>query len=191
VVVAIDADAVFNHPEIPLEWLFNHWNITNNTAITMSIDPDEKANYDVYGKLNNNAGFIIAQNLPRTHEMLRAWAACPDEPSEAYAKCSRWKKPWPAEQAAFSEYIRYIYADPNDVHELPCDEANGFPESDKGCAGRFLRHMWWRKWDIKHRVDNGIMQYLMAKIQKQFMLEKGTHIDRPTNDFTRKRPAKR
>lgn len=40
VVVLIDADAVFQHLELPFEWLMNRWNITPLTSIAMPLDTE-------------------------------------------------------------------------------------------------------------------------------------------------------
>jgi len=40
-IVFMDSDVMFHYPHIPLEWLLNYWNITAETLVAMSIDPDE------------------------------------------------------------------------------------------------------------------------------------------------------
>jgi hypothetical protein len=183
-VVSIDADAQFNHPEIPFEWLLNRWNVTQQTALTMTIDPDLEINRDPRGRPYNNGGFVVAHNIPRTHEMLQAWAACPDEPTEFYAGCAKWKEPWPAEQAAFGDYVRYMYDQPDDLNEVPCDEANGFPDSQTACTGRFVRHMWTAKERTKNVIANGVMQALFGQLHDQF-LASDSIIERESNEFMR------
>lgn len=190
-VISIDADAQFRFPQVPFEWLLNRWNVTKETSFTMAIDPDDPPNHDVHGRVNDNAGFIVAQNLPRTHEMLRAWHKCPDEPSDTYKDCGRWKYPWPAEQAAFAEYIRYNFDGPNDVHEIPCDEANGTPDFtpweqfQHGCKGRFVRHHTLSKAMIKESVVNAHLGVLMGRVHEEFLKEKdeGRYIHRLTNEI--------
>jgi len=127
---------------LPLEWLFNRWNITHETSLSLPLDPDEPQNKDrTRGNTNLNCGFVIAQNLPRTHEILEAWQQCPDLPNR-FPDCEKWKVTWPAEQAAFGEYIRYAFNKTEDIKEIPCDEANGFPGSGSECRGVFVRHHW-------------------------------------------------
>jgi hypothetical protein len=140
--VSIDADATFMNLNLPFEWLMNRWNITPQTALSMAEDPNVDKNRDPRGHLINlNCGFVMAQNLPRTQEILKAWASCPDN-EQMYPGCGRWKKPWPAEQAAFGEYIRYQFNESTDINAVPCNEANGFPDGGEGCNGLFVRHSW-------------------------------------------------
>jgi hypothetical protein len=116
-VVFLDADATVSHMDVPLEWMFNRWNITSRTSISMAVDPETNDwHFPGWGKVNNtdsrgqlvyNTGFVIAQNLPLTHEMLKAWVECPTE--TRYEGCAKWKETWSHEQRAFSEYIRYDF----------------------------------------------------------------------------------
>ncbi|KIM94355.1 hypothetical protein OIDMADRAFT_106766 [Oidiodendron maius Zn] len=184
-VISIDADAQISHPEIPFEWLLNRWNVTLETALTMTIDPDKPYNLDPRGRPYNNCGFVVAHNIPRTHEMLKAWSSCPDEPQKDFEGCARWKTPWPAEQAAFGEYIRYMFSEPNDLNEIPCDEANGFPESEQGCSGRFIRHLWTAKGQTRDVVNNGVMQVLLKRLHDQFLADESVIIERESNAFLR------
>ncbi|KAH8878915.1 hypothetical protein GQ53DRAFT_756349 [Thozetella sp. PMI_491] len=184
-VISIDADAQINHPEIPFEWLLNRWNVTKDTALTMTIDPDKEFNWDPFGRPMNNAGLVMAHNIPRTHEILKAWASCPDEPREEFNRCSRWKNPWPAEQAAFGEYIRYMYNEPNDLREVPCDEANGYPESESNCSGRFIHHLWLDKGKTKDVINTGFMQIVMKRLHDQFLADTSVVIERESNAFER------
>lgn len=118
-VVFIDADATIQHLEIPLEWLFNRWGITNNTSIAMPIDTrqilngDENASCDSKGKVTLNTGFVVAQALPYTFEMMNAWKTCTN--GLRYPNCGTWKKEWSHEQRAFSEYIRYDFNPNNNI----------------------------------------------------------------------------
>jgi hypothetical protein len=116
-VVFLDADVTATHMDVPLEWLFNHWNITSRTSIAMPYDPLANvwqkpelgpiANSDSKGNTVLNTGFAIVQDLPLTHEMLQAWRDCPTE--KRYKDCGHWKLDWSHEQRAFSEYIRYDF----------------------------------------------------------------------------------
>jgi hypothetical protein len=112
-VVFVDADAIIQHPEVPLEFLMNRWNIAPNTSIAMPIDTqqlgDDKENIstDSKGRVVLNTGFVVLQNLPHTHEMLQAWTECTTE--KRYPGCGQWKQRWSHEQRAFSEYIRYDF----------------------------------------------------------------------------------
>jgi len=112
-VVFIDADATIQHLDIPLEWLFNKWGITHRTSVAMPIDTkqilngDRNASCDSKGKVTLNTGFVIAQKLPLTLKMMKAWKECPTE--KKYKGCGYWKENWSHEQRAFSEYIRYDF----------------------------------------------------------------------------------
>jgi hypothetical protein len=112
-VIFMDADALIQHLEVPMEFLFNRWDIGRGTSIAMPVDTQqiqgEKGNISVdsKGEVVLNAGVIMAQNLPHTHDMMRAWIECPTE--LRYPGCGHWKDTWSHEQRAFSEYIRYDY----------------------------------------------------------------------------------
>jgi hypothetical protein len=113
-VITLDADVTVTHPEVPFEWLFNHWNVTERTSISLPWDIEEQRpetgevlSTDSKGVQVLNAGFVIVQNLPFTYEMLKAWGDCPTE--KTYKGCAQWKTVWSHEQRAFSEYIRYDY----------------------------------------------------------------------------------
>lgn len=141
--VSIDADATFVNLNLPFEWLMNRWNVTSKTSLTMARDPEFDFNRDSRGDILLNCGFVVAQNLPRTHQILKAWENCPDNEVK-YPNCSEWKNPWPAEQKAFGEYIRPEFTKPTDINAIDCSEANGFPEAEQGCDGMFLQHHWSR-----------------------------------------------
>jgi hypothetical protein len=159
--------------DLPLEWLFNRWNITKSTSLTLPIDPDQPNNKDLaHGNTNLNCGFVIAQNSPRTHEILSAWESCPDD-GERFPGCEKWKETWPAEQAAFGEYIRYAFDGEEDVKSISCDEANGFPGNPFGeCNGVFVRHHWSNKDLVKGIVGDGILRPLMGSIHENFVKDK-------------------
>jgi hypothetical protein len=148
--------------------MLNRWNVTKSTSLTLAFDPDEPQNKDAArnGTLLN-CGFVVAQNLPRTFEILDAWSHCPDT-EERYPGCSRWKTTWPAEQAAFGEYIRYDFDGAHDIHTVPCDEANGFPTSGTECSGRFVRHHWTDKGLVRGMVNDAVMYGAMNRVHQHF-----------------------
>lgn len=117
-----------------------------STALAMALDPNSANNKDRFGRVFLNTGFIIAQNVPRTYEILDAWQACPDaEPGSKYENCSDFRTAAPGQgtdQAAMGTYIRYDFDGTEDIRELPCTEANGYPQSHSGCYGDFIRHVW-------------------------------------------------
>lgn len=139
--------------------------------MSLALDPIADFNNDAkHGNTNLNAGFIIAQNNPRTHQILKAWSACPDDQTN-YPGCSRWKNDWPAEQAAFSEYIRYEFTEEDDIRAIDCDEANGFPESGTECEGRFIQHHWRIKDLVRPAVIESVMSGLMERLRGGFVEE--------------------
>jgi hypothetical protein len=176
--VSIDADATFMNLDLPLEWLFNRWNITKTTSLTLPIDPDQPNNKDrAHGQTNLNCGLVIAQNSPRTHEILQAWEDCPDD-EDRFPGCDKWKTDWPAEQAAFGEYIRYEFEEEDDVKSIPCDEANGFPGNPFGeCNGVFVRHHWSDKDLVKGVVGDEILRVLMGAVHRDFVRDKSVVVD--------------
>jgi hypothetical protein len=156
--------------DLPLEWLFNRWNVTKTTSLTLPLDPDQPNNKDrAHGNTNLNCGFVIAQNSPRTHEILAAWESCPDDGGR-FPGCDKWKTEWPSEQAAFGEYIRYAFSEEEDIRSIPCDEANGFPGNPFGeCNGVFVRHHWSDKDRVKRVVGDGILRALVAGLHGEFV----------------------
>ncbi|GAM33628.1 hypothetical protein TCE0_011f00671 [Talaromyces pinophilus] len=166
-VVFMDADAIFHYHHLPLEWLFNHWNITEETMLAMALDPDADFNRDEHGNVNLNTGFIIAQAGERTTQMFNVWEDCVTD--EKYANCSKWRYEWSHEQAAFSNYLRYEYTRPNEVISLPCAEANGYPsKAELGCTGEFVRHYWLDKGATVGALQDAITQYAALRLHDQF-----------------------
>jgi hypothetical protein len=166
-VVFTDADILFPYLHVPLEWLFNYWDIQANNLVTMAMDPLDPLNFDMYGKVVLNTGFLIAQRSPRAHELFEAWESCPND--EHYPGCSYWSFNWSHEQAAFANYIRYDYNWPDDVKALPCHEANGNPEvANFTCAGKLVRHYWATKAAVTPALEESVMQYFIHDLFDQF-----------------------
>jgi hypothetical protein len=169
ITVSIDADASFMNLGLPFEWLLNRWNFTSQTSMALAFDPIADFNKDAaHNNVNFNAGFVIAQNNPRTHEILKAWSACPDDEVK-YPDCSRWKNKWPAEQAAFSEYVRYEFTREEDIKAIECGDANGYPESGTECEGRFIQHHWIRKDLARPAIAESVLAGVMARLRNDFM----------------------
>ncbi|KAL2131180.1 hypothetical protein VTI74DRAFT_5446 [Chaetomium olivicolor] len=179
-VVFIDADAIIQHLEVPMEFLFNRWNISPNTSIAMPIDTqqlsaDGKDNIstDSKGKVVLNSGVVILQNLSHTYDMMQAWTECTTE--KMYPGCGQWKHSWSHEQRAFSEYIRYDFnPDGNNIVEIPCNDANGYPGlfGQAGviddCRGEFIRHYTLDKLMAKTSTSDVLMQSIGELLQKNF-----------------------
>ncbi|KAI9150657.1 hypothetical protein HJFPF1_10432 [Paramyrothecium foliicola] len=140
IVMFLDADAIFEHMNLPLEWLLSHWDIGKDTIVALPEDVHNGANYDDYGRIFWNAGVILAHKTDRTQELIRRWENCPTE--EEFKGCSRWMMKWAAEQAAFNNYIRYAYNTSNEVRMIPCNEANGNTIAGGDCQGTLVSHWW-------------------------------------------------
>jgi hypothetical protein len=178
-VVAMDADVTVSHLEIPLEWLFNRWGISRTTSMALPWDTEEMRNNesistDSQGLRVLNTGFVVAQNLPTTMDMLAAWKDCTSE--TRYPGCGRWKQEWSHEQRAFSEYIRYDFnRTPETIVSIACDDAIGWPgfvaDADlpypiSDCNGNFLRHHTLRKSKVKESATVSVMQAMSQILQK-------------------------
>ncbi|OQO12645.1 hypothetical protein B0A48_02107 [Cryoendolithus antarcticus] len=170
-VVFLDADALFAHMHIPIEWLLNYWSIDSTTSFAMALDPPGIENEDSLGRRHVNTGFIIAQNNPKTFEILEAWQDCPTE--ERWPGCARWRGERFHEQSAFGEYVRYDYEEY--VKELPCTEANGEWDLDI-CRGVFVQHRWWRTAGTRQWVGEQALQKLMERVHEGLMREHGNGI---------------
>ncbi|KAF2714947.1 hypothetical protein K504DRAFT_421242 [Pleomassaria siparia CBS 279.74] len=178
-VVFIDADAILQHLEVPMEFLFNRWGISPNTSIGMPIDTRQeifgpKTSMDSKGKVVLNTGVVIAQAMPHTFEMMNAWQTCTNE--SRYPGCGQWKLKWSHEQRAFSEYIRYDFnPDGNNIVEISCDDANGYPglygqaTVIDNCRGQFVRHHTIDKSMAKDNVADVMMQSVSEILQKTFL----------------------
>lgn len=168
-IVFLDADATFRFMHLPIEWMLNYWKIEPQHSITMALDPWEAAhpegNSDRFNRTYTNTGFMVVQNNKETPEILKAWHECPDD--TRYKGCSEWKEPKFHEQSAFGEFIRYDYGD--NIKELPCQEANGYPGvTVSNCTGNFVRHYWFNKHNVKGDFSANMMQALTLPIQRTF-----------------------
>ncbi|KAF5680017.1 hypothetical protein FHETE_559 [Fusarium heterosporum] len=173
VCVFIDSDALFNKLDLPMEWLMNYWSIDpKNNSMALPFDPDTKHNEDRRGNLFLNTGFMIMQNKPKIYEIFKEWDDCANDGGK-FPGCTEFRnrKGWqPTDQGGFGTFIRYEYAD--EILSLPCDEANGFPESNSGCNGKFIKHVWIGKEDrLVQAVGAVFPGVLLETFHKQFLKE--------------------
>lgn len=175
-IVFMDSDVMFHYPHLPLEWLLNYWNMTEQTLAMMAVDPDEPQNYDSKSNIYLNTGFVIAQQSERTQEMYQRWGDCPSE--NHYEGCSKWKLEWAHEQAAFGNYLRYDFNREEDIRVLPCTEANGAPEAMHrgGCKGIFVRHFWIDKGLLAKGLGDSVMQYFVPRLHQMYHAHASEHI---------------
>ncbi|KAJ5279210.1 hypothetical protein N7478_004582 [Penicillium angulare] len=175
-VVFVDADTIFPYLHLPLEWLFNYWNINPETLVALARDPADPVNNDDRGRTYLNTGFVIAQRSPRTEELFKAWDECSN--GVRYPSCVRWNFNWPHEQAAFGGHIRYDFNRSQDVKVLPCAEANGCPEAaHMGCMGRLVRHYWYGKHLVPAAVRESFLQSFVPPLHELFLQEYGLVAD--------------
>lgn len=172
--VYMDSDAIFNHMDLPLEWLLNYWDINKDTnSVALAKDPKADHNKDKKGKLYDNTGFMIAQNRPETFKMMADWTVCADEGGK-HPDCVEYRTVAfgrPSDQGGFGNFIRYDYAD--SVQELPCSEANGFPEDHSECVGTFIKHLWSGKNELmKVAIAQMIPGKFLEVFHKQMLREK-------------------
>lgn len=172
VAVFLDNDVGFHYPHVPLEWLMNHWDVTDKTLIAMAQDVDESNAFsETTGARSLSTGFIIVQQSARTQEMFDSWLQCPQEPDSYYQGCKDWMVDWAHEQAAFRDYIQPLYNGSEEVVTIPCDEANGSPDGPgngpSNCTGAFLRHYWHHKHLVKRELTDGIMPYVTSRLHEE------------------------
>lgn len=168
-IVFLDADAAFRFLHVPIEWMLNYWDIKSHHSFVMAKDPwsaeEPQFNSDRFNRTLTNTGFMLVQNNENTMPILKAWHECPDD--VRYTNCSQWKQPRFHEQSAFGEYIRYDYE--QYIKELECGEANGYPGvTASNCQGRFVRHYWFDKHNVKTDFRENIMNAITLPIQKVF-----------------------
>jgi hypothetical protein len=149
----------------------NYWDLNPvSNSLALAADPDREFNQDEKGKINLNTGFIVAQNNDKTYEIMDSWDHCSDEGGK-YPGCEKYRlnEPGrPTDQGGFGSYVRYDF--PDDIKELPCDEANGFPEAHTGCDGKFIRHLWTGKDDfIKIVVGNQMPGPYLEMFHREFL----------------------
>jgi hypothetical protein len=175
VAVFMDGDVGVHYPHVPLEWLMNHWNITDQTLIAAPLDVHQFDNFNDRGELSLNTGFLLGQASPRAQELFQEWVDCPTEPNEFYKGCSEWAYNWAHEQAALRDYIRHKYDRPEDIVTIPCPEANGSPDHPDGsqpggegsnCTGQFIRHYWMDKDLMKRELIDSIMPYMVSRLHE-------------------------
>lgn len=171
--VFVDSDAIFTNMDLPFEWLLNYWDIDREKdAVALAQDPPAPRNNDERGKLYDNTGFIIAQHSQTTFDMMQEWAVCADDGGK-YPNCTQYrdKTEHPSDQGGFGNYIRYEYE--GSVKELPCSEANGFPQHNSKCKGTFVKHLWTGKRDlIKMAVGLQIPGQFLELFHEQMLREK-------------------
>ena len=172
--IYLDSDAIFHNLDLPFEWLLNYWQLNpKNNSMALALDPVTDWNYDRHGKINLNTGFIISQNQPTTYKIMKDWERCPDDDTP-YPGCQDFRKNTPGQptdQGGFGSFVRYNWTE--DIRDLLCTEANGFPESDSGCKGSFIRHLWTGKDDqIKVDVGQQVPGPYLANFHRQYLKEK-------------------
>ena len=141
--IYLDSDAIFRNLGLPFEWLMNYWGLNpESNSLALALDPPSDNNLDKFGKAYSNTGFIVAQNNAKTHEIFKAWEACPDDGGK-HPGCVNFRRAGlgsPTDQGGFGTYIRYDY--PEEIKDLKCNEANGYTESGSNCNGLFIKHIW-------------------------------------------------
>lgn len=182
IVVSIDHDAIFQNLNLPIEWLLNHWNFTTNTSFAMALDNNWQQNHDWSDVLSINAGFIISQNLPRTHEILRAWDSCPKN-TTLYPDCDKLTHDWPAEQGAWGNFMRRQFNDTDDYIEIQCTEANGFPGMGTECYGSLIRHYTIGKDRIHNGVASTLAQAVFGMARQSMINTPEVKLKRHSNEF--------
>lgn len=191
-VLNLDTDAVFVHLELPLEWMMNRWNVSDDYVITMAVDPDTpihktdaeiEATNDAWIRFNRdekkrvwgNPGVSIIRNSPLAIEMLNDWWSCPDDEAR-YPGCNKWRGVWPAEMTAFANYLRYEDKYKNHINELACQEINGFPEMRTECLGLFIKHFTTDKSLIKAGMLRAIERAVVNTVHQAMFENKGNII---------------
>ena len=163
IVVLLDADAYIVNPNTSIEFLLERYNFTINSSILLAIDPNTMFNKDSKGRRTLNTGFIIAQNNNLTRYMLKQLALC----TRTIPGCDQWKGAWSFERRAFSEYIRDQMKIGSELIIAPCEESNGYVDSNTECLGTFVAHMWSHKNTMGDRLQKTMLNNLMTFLEKE------------------------
>lgn len=137
----------------------------------MAVEPSMEwwnGSKDTKGRQNLNDGFMIIQNIPQIFDMLKKWERCPED--GIYQGCEGLKMNWPAEQGAFSEYIRYEFEE--NIREIPCTEGLGWPEMDSGCKGNLVRHYTMAKDMVRKAVEESLSQGILEVLHHEMVVQK-------------------
>lgn len=134
----------------------------------MALDVDWDVLKDSRGRQTVNAGFQTLSNTNITLEILEQWDRCLD--GLRYPDCGRFRQNWPAEQGAFSEFLRYDYHEV--VKELPCNEALLWPGSGEGCEGVFVRHYTMEKEKPKQVLGVTVAESVLRGVRENMMRQK-------------------
>ncbi|KAG6021904.1 hypothetical protein E4U41_002366 [Claviceps citrina] len=187
VCIYLDSDAIFRNIDLPFEWLLNYWKLyPDNNSMALAVDPEFDYNRDKFGKLYDNTGFIILQNNPLTYKIMDDWSRCPDD-NGPYPGCEKFRSSppgRPTDQGGFGTFVRYNYT--QHIRELPCTEANGFPQSVSVCSGTFIRHFWTGKNNhIKVEVGQQIPGPFLRAFHEEFLREKANFYIHEADLFAR------
>lgn len=165
-IVFTDGDIIFPHLKMPMEYLFDYWNITSEIAVALGYEPDTPGHVDhtPTHRRTLNTGFMIIQDIPVTKPLFQDWVECPTDVK--FTNCSAWKDEPFHEQEAWADYIRYAY--PNRDRELPCGEVNGSPYHVKTgkafCGGTLVTHYWTGKEKVKEAAQAAIAAVVMPSV---------------------------
>lgn len=169
-VVFTDYDVVFRRLKVPMEWMLDHWNVTEGIAVTLGLAQDLPDRYDrTHHQRIVNTGFMVVQNTDVTDRMFRDWTRCVGE--QQHPGCAHWKKQFWHEQSAYSDYIRYDF--PNRTREVSCNEVSGSPfhdlKGDKHCDGTLVGHYFQAKNKVKEAVEASIAELVLPSVVDEMM----------------------
>ena len=178
VCIYADSDAIFHHPEVPMEWLMNYWSvIPGETTVTLAEDPAAFRNTEKYGEYWKNTGFLIMQNTTETHKLMKDWWECPTD--KKYPDCHKHAFANPGKPTDQAGFDLFIYPDPEykpHINVLKCEEANGYHgyKSDwQKCEGTFIAHPWTGKNSLLNQyVGEQMPGRWLESLHTQFLAEK-------------------
>lgn len=175
IVVLMDMDLYIPDPTIPFTFLLDRWGFNQSTLVLQAMDPDLKPRNYITDKngsevLMANTGFVVLRSHPKVMRLLDQWYHCRDTTYGA-EHCGGYNFTGSLNQPPWNLLVRpQLNASEHII--VPCEEANGYPETfgDKnhGCVGKYIWHPWFHKNKVQQvladLIDIGQREQLLAEL---------------------------
>jgi hypothetical protein len=134
-VVFMQVDAGFKDLRLPIEWIFNRWQVSKSTTLAFASLPSEEDSC--------MSRFTIAHVTSHTKKLIDTWSGCLDD-SLDHAACQTWRHAMLWAQKSVSLRLQ---SRQSRLIKVLCDEVDMFRDCaqdvcigvDLACASMFLR----------------------------------------------------